>query len=174
MNQLMRNGLVAATALSLAGAAAPSLAADAWIGGARESQVFLSYGEKPPPGEQPNAETLQITLSCVTGSGTVRVFVAESSEKLKPGGAARLTLSAAQIATTVRAKILPNQLAGIPSLQATAPAGSAVFIAMARLGRAGRGELRVSAGEAWSARFPLKTMGVRADTFLRACLPRKR
>ena len=163
-----------AGALALLGSATPVAAADVWLSGTSDGSVLLMYGARPPAGEQPNPETIQLSLACRTGSGVVRLFVGESSERLKPGGTARLTLAAAQVATTVRAKILPNQLAGVPSLQATAPVGSAVFNAMARLGRAGQGTLRVSVGKTWSARFPLKTMGLKAQQFAQACGPKAR
>jgi hypothetical protein len=163
-----------AAALAIAGCAAPAAAADAWLGGSHDGTATLSYGDKPPAGEQPNPETVQLSLSCKAGSGVVRLFVAESAETLKPGTTARLTLTAAEIASTVNAKVLPNQLAGVPSLQAAAPAGLAVFNALARLGRAGRGSLRLAVGTAWRAAYPLKTMGGQADAFFRACAPKAR
>lgn len=175
MNAMTRRGLcLAAAALMTAGTAAPATAADAWSYGSRAGSVTLFYGETPPAGEPPNEETIQLSLSCRTGSGVVRILVGETSEKLKPGGTVRLTLAAAQVALTVPAKLLPNQLAGVPSLQATAPVGSAVFNVLARMGRAGRGALRLSAGAAWSGRFPLKTLGSRADRFVAACGPKAR
>jgi hypothetical protein len=174
MNQLTRNGLgLAAATLALAAFAAPSLAADAWLGRAQDKDVYLSYGATPPAGEAPNPETIQLNLGCTKGSGVVKIFVAESSTALVPGRTVQLTLAAAGIVTSVQAKVLPNQLAGVPSLQATLPAGSAVFDVLARLGRAGRGTLRLTAA-AWSARFPLETMGLQADSFFRACGPKAR
>jgi hypothetical protein len=125
MTQTIRDGLAIAAALAVAGFAAPSSAADVWTGRAQAKDVYLSYGAKPPAGEAPNPETIQFNLGCKKGSGVVKIFVAESSTKLTPGRTVRLTLAAAGVATSARAKVLPNQLAGVPRQQAPLPAGAA-------------------------------------------------
>ena len=163
-----RPGLVMAALLALL-LVSPAQARDGWFGADKPGAKSLLYGAIPPAGEPPNAETIYLSLNCADkgkaadGDKSIVVFVSESSEKLKPGKNVRVVLTAAQVNSTTMGKTLPNELAGIPSIEVTYPVTARVFAAMTE-----KATLRIGAG-GWSKTIPLKGLGNRMKTLLETC-----
>ncbi|MDH3232897.1 MAG: hypothetical protein OEQ29_05180, partial [Alphaproteobacteria bacterium] len=123
----------------------------------------LFYGELPTAGEAPNPETIQLILRCADKGRAIVLFVAETSEKLKPGGFVRVVLSVARVRSETIGRTMANQLAGVPSLRARLPIRARVFAAMKE-----RRTLRISAGK-WQSAISLTGLGERLNRLLAAC-----
>ena len=158
---LKLNGLLAT--LLCAFSVSPAEAKDGWFGADKPGARALFYGEVPPAGEPPNAETIYLSLSCAKKGKKIVLFVAETSGKLKPGTTVQVVMSAAMARSRAKGKVLPNQLAGIPSIEAAFPLNAAVFAAMTKTAT-----LRIRAG-AWRQATPLKGIGNRLKTVLAVC-----
>lgn len=141
----------------------PAQARDGWFGADKPGARALYYGEVPAPGEQPNAETIYLSLACADKGNAIEVWVSESSNKLIPGRKLRVVLSAAGVSSAAMGKTVANELAGIPSIRASYPPAAAVFAAMTETA-----SLRISTG-GWRSSTPAKGLGKRLKTLLAAC-----
>jgi hypothetical protein len=138
-------------------------AKDGWHGADRPGARALFYGELPPKGQQPNPETIQLMLRCADKGKAVVLFVAETSEKLKPGKSVRVVLSVGKVRSATNGETKPNQLAGVPSLRARFSAQARVFAAMTD-----RATLRISAG-GWQSTTPLNGIDGRLKHLVASC-----
>lgn len=97
----------------------------------QNGEVSLSYGSKD------NLELTEIYFNCSPGSGAVSVNIVESSSKLKPGDTACLALSVGQIQVGACGAATPNELAGVPSIEAIIGINEPVFAALKGNGKLG-------------------------------------
>jgi hypothetical protein len=142
---------------------APALAKDGWHGADRKGARTLFYGALPAKGEAPNPETIQLILRCADRGKAIVLFVAETSEKLKPGRKVRVVLSVGKVRSAATGETKANQLAGVASLRARFSARARVFAAM----KAPR-TLHISAG-GWESITSLKGLGARLKRLVATC-----
>lgn len=130
-----------------------------WFNGDDDAKsASLLYGNRE------SAEDLTLALNCKRGSGTVKLFAAETGEKLKRGQKTSLTLSAGTVKATANGKALPNEMAGGTSTEATLPASEPIFAAMTEAA----GTLEIAVADMKIA-VPLKGIGTKAADFAAAC-----
>lgn len=144
-------------------AAAPAQARDGWFGSSRKGDATIFYGDVPKQGEPANAETIALSLGCGKAKGTVSLFVTETNDKLKPGQAIRVIIAINGASHTAPGRTLANELAGVPSVQATFPATAKPFALVTE-----SGTLALAAG-AWTAKFALRGIGARMARLIREC-----
>jgi hypothetical protein len=118
--------------------------------------IILNYGI-------PESDDAFGSFSCKPKSGVVTLFVAETSEKLKPGRSATATLSVGETQTKVAGKLLPNEEAGVPSFEGRLPANDPIFGAMAA------GETLAAAIGPSKETAPLKGVADKVKKFVAAC-----
>lgn len=124
---------------------------------ARKGQpVYFGYGV-------PDSDDTLAAFSCDAGAGRARLFVAETSVKLKPGRPARATLAAGDARAEVPGKILPNEEAGVPSFEGELDPRDPIFAAMAKAAR-----LSVTVGPSRQS-APLDGVGDKAARFAQKC-----
>lgn len=135
---------------------------EAWHGGMSEdkTRASLYYGSAE------NGEILSISMDCSIQSGVVNVFLPESDEKYRPGYPACMTLKAGKASSTVCGATSPNELAGIPSLEAVTGIHDPVFKAMT-----GAASLSIQVGSGKPYEISLKGAGGKIRTFIKACSP---
>jgi hypothetical protein len=121
-----------------------------------DGEAMLSYG-----GE--SAEDMPIQLNCKRRSGVIKVFVAETSEALKPNRRIDATLAAGSVRSSVAGKTLPNEDAGVPSFQSTMQATDPLLDALA-----GANSLSIDIG-ASHQQIPLKGIGDKSREFAALC-----
>ena len=117
-------GFAAFVALSGAGVAQERV----WILGGLEDKnadsLYLGYGV-------PETDDSFGSFTCKPGSGEVKLWIAETSAKLKPGKSATAALSVGAAKAKVVGKLMPNEEAGVPSFEGTFSAAEPIFRAMA-------------------------------------------
>lgn len=148
--------LIAGTLMQASPSQAQPEGKPAWRLDTETSEAFLSYGTD-------NAEELVISFSCKTGGGTIRIFIAETGEDLKPSQSITASLTAGAVTSKARGRTQPNELAGIPSFDGTLPAADPLFTALVKAER-----LVMTVG-ATSQEAPLQDLGDKADRFIRSC-----
>lgn len=79
----------------------------------------------------PESDYITVVFSCKPKSGSVGVFISETSTKLKAGKKATATLAVGETKATTAGKLLTNEEAGAPSFEGSLPASDPVFAAMA-------------------------------------------
>jgi hypothetical protein len=121
-----------------------------------DGKATLAYG-----GE--SAEDMTIALDCKLHSGVIGVFVAETSEALKPNRRINATLMAGSVRSSVQGKTVPNEDAGVPSFQGTLQATDALLDALA-----GANSLSIDVG-ASHQQVPLKGIGNKSRAFVTQC-----
>jgi len=163
MNRSIFRCCLVAALLLATNSAALAEAKSAWFGADAPGARSLFYGAVPPKGEAPNPETIQLLLRCADQGKAIAVFVAETSEKLQPGKAVRVTFSAGKSNSSATGRTMANQLAGVPSLRVTLPLNARVFAGMGE-----RETLRISAG-GWESATPLTGLGQRMKHLLAGC-----
>ncbi|MGD9542620.1 MAG: hypothetical protein AB7F41_02760 [Methylocystis sp.] len=97
------------------------------LGGLEEKasdSVYLGYGV-------PESDDSLGSFTCAPGSGVVKIWIAETSDKLKAGGKATALLSVGPQSAKVAGKLFPNEEAGVPSFEGRLPAKDPIFAAMA-------------------------------------------
>ena len=125
-----------------------------WVFMTNETDAFLGFGV-------PESDDSGITFSCTMLSGDIRMFIAEGRAQLVPGNMIQLGLRAGGKDFNYRAEVLPNEEAGIPSLQAGLTPDDPLFTTLKSSDRFGI----VIDGEA--EMFPLA--GSDFDSLLRVC-----
>jgi hypothetical protein len=116
----------------------------------------LAYGSD-------NAEDTPITFSCKIRSGRVRVFISETSQRLKPNRSITVTLTAGRVNSRVSGRTRPNEEAGIPSFEGTMSARDSLFTSLSNA-------QSLSMVVARSRReVPLNSMGNKAKEFAKSC-----
>jgi hypothetical protein len=108
-------------------------------------------------------EDTPIVLSCKLHSGIIGVFVAETSKALKPNRPINATLAAGSVRSSLPGKTVPNEDAGVPSLQSTLQATDPLLDALA-----GANSLSIDVG-ASHQEVPLKGMGNKSREFATLC-----
>jgi hypothetical protein len=96
------------------------------LGGLEEKDadsIYLGYGV-------PESDDSLGSFTCAPGSGVVKIWIAETSDRLKAGDKATATLSVGQKTTKVAGKLVANEEAGAPSFEARLPAKDPIFAAM--------------------------------------------
>lgn len=96
------------------------------LGGLEEKNadsIYLGYGV-------PESDDSLGSFTCAPGSGLVKIWIAETSNKLKPGGKTTAILSVGEKTAKVAGKLVPNEEAGVPSLEGSLPAKDPIFGAM--------------------------------------------
>jgi hypothetical protein len=96
------------------------------LGGLEEKDadsIYLGYGV-------PETDDSLGSFTCAPGSGVVKIWVAETSAKLKAGDKATAILSVGEKSAKVAGKLVPNEEAGVPSFEGRLPAKDPVFAAM--------------------------------------------
>ncbi|MGD9658568.1 MAG: hypothetical protein AB7U61_13200, partial [Methylocystis sp.] len=106
------------------------------------------------------------SFTCAPGSGVVKIWIAETSDRLKAGGKAAATLSVGQKATKVAGKLVPNEEAGVPSFEGSLPAKDPIFAAMT-----GGETLNIAIGGA-QRMAPLADATEKFKKFVAACAKR--
>jgi hypothetical protein len=124
--------------------------------GGKGERAILNYGT-------PESDETTLTFSCIPRSGKVRLFVGETSDKLKPGDKAKAILAAGGVKTQAQGKILANEMAGVPSFEGVIDARDALFSALAPAET-----LAVAVGPSQTA-VPLKGLGDKAARFAQSC-----
>jgi hypothetical protein len=97
------------------------------LGGLEEKDadsIYLGYGV-------PESDDSLGSFTCGPGSGVVKIWIAETSAKLKAGDKATAILSVGEKSAKVAGKLVPNEEAGVPSFEGRLPAKDPVFAAMA-------------------------------------------
>jgi hypothetical protein len=97
------------------------------LGGLEEKNadsIYLGYGV-------PESDDSLGSFTCAPGSGSVKIWIAETSAKLKAGGKTTAILSVGDKMAKVAGKLLPNEEAGVPSFEGSLPAKDPIFAAMA-------------------------------------------
>lgn len=152
---------MAAFAVVAALATAPALAQEdgaySWFTGQDEGESSLIYGNLE------SGEDNGLTFTCTKGSGTATIFVSETSETFKPEQKVSLVLSIGATKATLDAKTTPNEMAGIPSAEASVPTANPIFAAMTD------SETLMVAVDAWNTKIPLKGIGAKAAEFAKGC-----
>lgn len=132
---------------------------------------FLDAGEPDETvalyyGVEGNDELTDLVFLCLPGTGKVDILVMESSEKYKAGEGACVTFSTEGAAgSKFCGATVPNELAGIPGLEAVAPINDPIFQS---LKPAGNLTLDID-GE--KSDIPLDTLADSAATFVKSCTP---
>lgn len=119
--------------------------------------VSLTFGA---PG---NEELTEIYFSCSPGTGAVNLHIVESNSKLKPGDTACLALTVGSIQVGACGAATPNELAGVPSLEAIIGINEPIFAALR-----GNGKLGVHIAGDHSS-ISLVGADIPAGKFLKAC-----
>jgi hypothetical protein len=122
----------------------------------------LFYGPETDDGGEID-ENLSIVLDCKLHSGVIGVFIAETSEALKPNPRINATLVAGSVRSSVPGKTIPNEDAGVPSFQGTLQATDPLLDALA-----GANSLSISVG-ASREQAPLKGIGNKSREFATLC-----
>ena len=143
--------------------AAPAQAREGWFGSDQPGKTGIFYGEIPPTGEPANDEMIHISLNCNKSRDAIYVLLSESSKQLKPNKSVRVTISAAGVSSSAMGKTLPNELAGIPSLEILLPLDAAVLRAMLN---ASSLTIRV---DTWKSTTTLQGIAGRLKALLKAC-----
>lgn len=148
-------------ALLLAFGVAPASAQERqWILGGVEDRnadsIYLGYGV-------PETDDSFGSFTCKPGSGEVKIWIAGTNEKLKPGKNASAVLSVGATKAKVAGKLTPNEEAGVPSFEGTFKAADPILKAMA----AG-GTLDVTVGRARQS-APLAGAADKFRKFAAAC-----
>ena len=102
------------------------------LGGLEEKNadsIYLGYGV-------PESDDSLGSFTCAPGSGLVKIWIAETSDKLKAGDKATAILSVGEKTAKVAGKLVPNEEAGVPSFEGRLPAKDPIFAAMVRRGNA--------------------------------------
>jgi len=86
--------------------------------------IVLTYGA-------PETDDSLGGFSCAPGSGLVKLWIAETSVKLRPGKSATAILSVGETSAKVAGKLMPNEEAGVPSFEGQLPANEPIFAALA-------------------------------------------
>lgn len=131
-----RIGLVALSALMFAAGGSRFATANEkseWIFSDKSGngEVSLTYGARD------NDELTEIYFQCSPGSGAVNIHIVESNSKLKPGDTACLALTVGNIQVGACGAATPNELAGVPSLQAIIGINEPIFAALRGTGKLG-------------------------------------
>lgn len=117
-------GVLSVLALSGVGA---QTAQRVWtLGGLEEKDadsIYLGYGV-------PESDDSLGSFTCAPGSGVVKVWIAETSDKLKAGDKATAIFSVGDKKSKVAGKLIPNEEAGVPSFEGSLPAKDPIFAAM--------------------------------------------
>lgn len=99
-----------------------------WILGGLEEKdadsIYLGYGT-------PESDDSVASFTCAPGSGVVKIWIAETSDKLKAGDKATATLSVGPKTAKVAGKLVANEEAGVPSFEGRLPAKDPIFAVMA-------------------------------------------
>ncbi|MCC3244964.1 hypothetical protein LG047_06450 [Methylocystis sp. WRRC1] len=90
----------------------------------KPDSIYLGYGV-------PETDDSFGGFSCKPGSGEVKLWISETSEKLKPGKSATAILSVDETRAKVAGKLMPNEEAGVPSFEGRLPANDPIFAALA-------------------------------------------
>ncbi len=96
------------------------------LGGLEEKNadsIYLGYGV-------PETDDSLGSFTCAPGSGLVKIWIAETSDKLKAGDKATANLSVGEKTAKVVGKLVPNEEAGAPSFEGRLPAKDPIFAAM--------------------------------------------
>lgn len=96
------------------------------LGGLEEKNadsIYLGYGV-------PESDDSLGSFTCAPGSGLVKIWVAETSNKLKAGGKTTAIFSVGEKTAKVAGKLVPNEEAGVPSFEGSLPAKDPIFGAM--------------------------------------------
>lgn len=112
--------------IALSGVSAQNDARVWTLGGLEEKDadsIYLGYGV-------PESDDSLGSFTCAPGSGVVKIWVAETSDKLKAGDKATATLSVGQKTAKVAGKLVPNEEAGVPSFEASLQTKDPIFAAM--------------------------------------------
>ncbi|KAF0124274.1 MAG: hypothetical protein FD148_2517, partial [Methylocystaceae bacterium] len=72
--------------------------------------IYLGYGV-------PESDDSLGSFTCTPGSGLVKIWIAETSAKLKAGGKTTAILSVGEKTAKVAGKLVPNEEAGVPSFE---------------------------------------------------------
>ncbi len=117
-------------------------------------------------GVEGNDELTQLVFLCLPGVGKVDVLVMESSESYKPGQGACVTFSTdGSSGSKFCGATVPNELAGIPGLEAVAPISDPLF---QNLKPSGNLTMEV---DGQKSEIPLATIADSADKFVKSCTP---
>jgi len=112
--------------IALSGASAQTAGRVWTLGGLEEKDadsIYLGYGT-------PESDDSLGSFTCAPGSGVVKIWVAETSDKLKAGDKATAVLSVGQKTAKVAGKLVPNEEAGVPSFEGSFQAKEPIFAAM--------------------------------------------
>lgn len=96
------------------------------LGGLEEKDadsIYLGYGV-------PESDDSLGSFTCAPGSGVVKIWVAETSDKLKAGDKTTAILSVGQKTAKVAGKLVPNEEAGVPSFEGSLQVKDPIFAAM--------------------------------------------
>jgi hypothetical protein len=96
------------------------------LGGLEEKDadsIYLGYGV-------PESDDSLGSFTCAPGSGVVKIWIAETSDKLKAGDKATAIISVGDKKSKVAGKLIPNEEAGVPSFEGSLPAKDPIFAAM--------------------------------------------
>ncbi|ULO23335.1 hypothetical protein [Methylocystis sp. SB2] len=96
------------------------------LGGLEEKNadsIYLGYGV-------PESDDSLGSFTCAPGSGLVKIWIAETSNKLKAGGKSTAIFSVGEKTAKVAGKLVPNEEAGVPSFEGSLPAKDPIFAAM--------------------------------------------
>lgn len=115
-------------------------------------------------GSRESAEDISVAFTCTRGSGTIRLFVAETGETLKPGQKVSVTLTAGTGKVDAEGEVVPNEMAGGTSSNVDLPASAPVFATMTEA--AGTLEIAVADAE---ISLPLKGIGTKATDLAAVC-----
>ena len=157
----MKRKLAFAGALILATSQRPTDQRVWTLGGLEEKNadsIYLGYGV-------PETDDSLGSFTCKPGSGAVKIWIAETSDKLKAGGKATAILSVGETKAKVAGKLMPNEEAGVPSFEGSLPAKDPIFAAMA-----GGETLVIAVGPASDA--PLTGAADKFKKFAAACAKR--
>lgn len=114
--------------LALAPPAARAAEERVWTLGGLEDKnadsIYLGYGV-------PESDDSFGSFTCAPASGAVKIWIAETSGKLKPGKPATAVLSVGETKTRVAGKLMPNEEAGVPSFEGSFKAADPIFRALA-------------------------------------------
>jgi hypothetical protein len=126
-----------------------------------DGRAILAFGSD-------NAEDTPVVFDCKAGSGTVRVFVAETDAALKANQKLVATFVAGAATSKVPGRTVANEDAGIPSFRGTLPATDPLFAAFSAAD-----DLSIQVGAAHQD-VPLQLIGEHATEFAGLCRRAKR
>jgi hypothetical protein len=132
------------------------------LGGLEEKDadsIYLGYGV-------PESDDSLGSFTCAPGSGVVKIWIAETSDKLKAGDKAAAIFSVGDKKSKVAGKLIPNEEAGVPSFEGSLPAKDPIFAAMA-----GGDTLNIAIGGAQRT-APLADATEKFKKFAAACAKR--